>query len=94
MWTACLANILSEGVTFACILVNHLHYAQWSAHANVYLLLVILENQACCLQLQVAYNFFPPSKLYEEGFATIPKLAEKLTIELVHHIQVNYNFVQ
>ncbi|XP_067298943.1 interferon-induced GTP-binding protein MxB-like isoform X2 [Pseudorasbora parva] len=26
-------------------------------------------------------------KLYEEGFATIPKLAEKLTIELVHHIQ-------
>uniref|UniRef100_A0A8C2I777 Uncharacterized protein n=1 Tax=Cyprinus carpio TaxID=7962 RepID=A0A8C2I777_CYPCA len=27
------------------------------------------------------------SKLYEEGFATIPKLAEKLTIELVHHIQ-------
>ncbi|XP_051560881.1 interferon-induced GTP-binding protein MxA-like isoform X2 [Myxocyprinus asiaticus] len=25
--------------------------------------------------------------LYEEGFATIPKLAEKLTIELVHHIQ-------
>uniref|UniRef100_A0A8C1W7T9 Uncharacterized protein n=1 Tax=Cyprinus carpio TaxID=7962 RepID=A0A8C1W7T9_CYPCA len=27
------------------------------------------------------------SKLYDEGFATIPKLAEKLTIELVHHIQ-------
>ncbi|XP_067261448.1 interferon-induced GTP-binding protein MxB-like [Chanodichthys erythropterus] len=27
------------------------------------------------------------SKLYEEGFATIPKLAEKLTNELVHHIQ-------
>ncbi|XP_051559615.1 interferon-induced GTP-binding protein MxA-like [Myxocyprinus asiaticus] len=27
------------------------------------------------------------STLYEEGFATIPKLAEKLTIELVHHIQ-------
>ncbi|KAK7162219.1 hypothetical protein R3I94_004769 [Phoxinus phoxinus] len=27
------------------------------------------------------------SKLYEEGFATVPKLAEKLTIELVHHIQ-------
>ncbi|XP_051747044.1 interferon-induced GTP-binding protein MxB-like [Ctenopharyngodon idella] len=27
------------------------------------------------------------SKLYEEGFATIPKLAERLTIELVHHIQ-------
>ncbi|XP_073698959.1 interferon-induced GTP-binding protein MxB [Garra rufa] len=27
------------------------------------------------------------SKLYEEGLATIPKLAEKLTIELVHHIQ-------
>ncbi|KAF4119067.1 interferon-induced GTP-binding protein MxB-like [Onychostoma macrolepis] len=27
------------------------------------------------------------SKLYEEGFATIPILAEKLTIELVHHIQ-------
>ncbi|XP_073697609.1 interferon-induced GTP-binding protein MxA-like [Garra rufa] len=27
------------------------------------------------------------SKLYEEGFATIPMLAEKLTIELVHHIQ-------
>ncbi len=28
------------------------------------------------------------SKLYDDGFATIPKLAEKLTIELVHHIQV------
>ncbi|XP_052401611.1 interferon-induced GTP-binding protein MxA [Carassius gibelio] len=27
------------------------------------------------------------SKLHDEGFATIPKLAEKLTIELVHHIQ-------
>ncbi|XP_057188431.1 interferon-induced GTP-binding protein MxB-like [Triplophysa rosa] len=25
--------------------------------------------------------------LYNEGFATIPKLAEKLTIELVHHIE-------
>ncbi|XP_056585561.1 interferon-induced GTP-binding protein MxA-like [Triplophysa dalaica] len=25
--------------------------------------------------------------LYNEGYATIPKLAEKLTIELVHHIQ-------
>ncbi|XP_062272448.1 interferon-induced GTP-binding protein Mx-like [Scomber scombrus] len=25
--------------------------------------------------------------LYDEGFATVPKLAEKLTLELVHHIQ-------
>uniref|UniRef100_A0A8C8I387 Uncharacterized protein n=1 Tax=Oncorhynchus tshawytscha TaxID=74940 RepID=A0A8C8I387_ONCTS len=29
------------------------------------------------------------STLYDEGHATIPKLAEKLTIELVHHIEVN-----
>lgn len=28
------------------------------------------------------------STLYEEGKATIPKLAEKLTLELVHHIEV------
>uniref|UniRef100_A0A8C5D5H2 Interferon-induced GTP-binding protein Mx n=1 Tax=Gouania willdenowi TaxID=441366 RepID=A0A8C5D5H2_GOUWI len=27
------------------------------------------------------------SVLYEEGYATIPKLAEKLTLELVHHIK-------
>ncbi len=31
---------------------------------------------------------FSPSELYREGYATIPKLAEKLTTELVHHIQV------
>uniref|UniRef100_A0A674EGU5 Myxovirus (influenza) resistance B n=1 Tax=Salmo trutta TaxID=8032 RepID=A0A674EGU5_SALTR len=29
------------------------------------------------------------STLYDEGHATIPKLAEKLTLELVHHIEVN-----
>uniref|UniRef100_A0A4W5PPV9 Interferon-induced GTP-binding protein Mx n=1 Tax=Hucho hucho TaxID=62062 RepID=A0A4W5PPV9_9TELE len=28
-----------------------------------------------------------PSTLYDEGHATIPKLAEKLTLELVHHIE-------
>ncbi|CAB1353578.1 unnamed protein product [Coregonus sp. 'balchen'] len=27
------------------------------------------------------------STLYDEGYATIPKLAEKLTLELVHHIE-------
>lgn len=26
--------------------------------------------------------------LYDQGQATTPKLAEKLTLELVHHIQV------
>lgn len=28
------------------------------------------------------------STLYEEGHATVPNLAEKLTLELVHHIEV------
>lgn len=28
------------------------------------------------------------STLYDEGYATVPKLAEKLTLELVHHIEV------
>lgn len=27
--------------------------------------------------------------LYKEGFATVPKLAEKLTLELVHHIELS-----
>lgn len=36
----------------------------------------------------VMFMAFLLSKLYEEGFGTIPKLAEKLSIELVHHIQV------
>ena len=33
--------------------------------------------------------YFCCSVLYNEGHATVPKLAEKLTLELVHHIQVN-----
>lgn len=32
--------------------------------------------------------YFCCSTLYDEGHATVPKLAEKLTLELVHHIQV------
>ena len=28
------------------------------------------------------------STLYNDGLATVPKLAEKLTLELVHHIEV------
>ncbi|XP_051993970.1 interferon-induced GTP-binding protein MxA-like isoform X2 [Xyrauchen texanus] len=37
---------------------------------------------------KIFFNDHPQFRtLYEEGFATIPKLAEKLTIELVHHIQ-------
>ena len=31
--------------------------------------------------------------LYNDGHATVPKLAEKLTLELVHHIEVNSYFV-
>ncbi|TKS65634.1 Mx Interferon-inducible [Collichthys lucidus] len=30
--------------------------------------------------------------LYDEGHATVPKLAEKLTLELVHHIEVNVSY--
>lgn len=32
------------------------------------------------------------STLYNEGQATVPKLAEKLTIELVEHIEVSFYF--
>uniref|UniRef100_A0A3B3D6B9 Interferon-induced GTP-binding protein Mx n=1 Tax=Oryzias melastigma TaxID=30732 RepID=A0A3B3D6B9_ORYME len=31
--------------------------------------------------------------LYSDGHATVPKLAEKLTLELVHHIEVNFRFL-
>lgn len=34
-------------------------------------------------------SYFCFSLLYDEGLATVPKLAENLTLELVHHIQVN-----
>jgi len=33
------------------------------------------------------------STLYNEGHATVPNLAEKLTLELVHHIEVSYYFI-
>ena len=33
------------------------------------------------------------STLYDEGHATIPKLAEKLTLELVQHIEVNSSYI-
>lgn len=33
--------------------------------------------------------YFCHRVLYDNGHATVPKLAEKLTLELVHHIQVN-----
>lgn len=34
---------------------------------------------------------FHCSTLYNDGHATVPKLAEKLTLELVHHIEVNHD---
>ncbi len=39
----------------------------------------------------VAFHLFC-RVLYDEGYATVPKLAEKLTLELVHHIQVNTSY--
>lgn len=41
----------------------------------------------CCDHTQYLYSCY--STLYNDGHATVPKLAEKLTLELVHHIEVN-----
>lgn len=50
----------------------------------------IMKTVGCSLTACVAVPLcFCCRILNEEGHATVPKLAEKLTLELVHHIQVN-----
>lgn len=69
----------------------------WFLISTIYLALILLIihiwlTMTYIISMKNTWNGwqenFLHSELYEEGKATIPNLAEKLTLELVHHIEV------